>query len=76
MEILTRLQKEILECLKEIPDKEAFYLTGGTALSAFYLKHFTASSPEMDFLVKPCDFKELQEFFGRWRQEILKELKG
>ncbi|MEW6456317.1 MAG: nucleotidyl transferase AbiEii/AbiGii toxin family protein [Acidobacteriota bacterium] len=39
MEILGSLQKEILNCLKDLSDIEAFYLTGGTALSAFYLKH-------------------------------------
>ena len=39
MEILNSLQKEILNCLRDLPDVEEFYLTGGTALSAFYLFH-------------------------------------
>jgi hypothetical protein len=36
---LTNLQEKILHLFSEIPDQEAFYLTGGTALSAFFLKH-------------------------------------
>jgi hypothetical protein len=39
LEILTNLQEKILHLFSEIPDQEAFYLTGGTALSAFFLKH-------------------------------------
>ncbi|MBM4332529.1 MAG: nucleotidyl transferase AbiEii/AbiGii toxin family protein [Deltaproteobacteria bacterium] len=47
MEILTGLQREILNLFGGLPDKEAFYLTGGTALSAFYLKH--RQSQDLDF---------------------------
>lgn len=47
MEILTNLQKKILNLVSNLPDKEAFYLTGGTALSAFYLKH--RKSNDLDF---------------------------
>lgn len=47
MEILTLLQKEILNEFIAVPDNEAFYLTGGTALSAFYLKH--RKSNDLDF---------------------------
>ena len=36
MEILTNLQKKILLRFSELSDKDVFYLTGGTALSAFY----------------------------------------
>lgn len=39
MEILTDLQKEILRELSRTDLKYALYLTGGTALSAFYLRH-------------------------------------
>jgi hypothetical protein len=37
--IITTGQKEILKVLNEVPDAEHFYLTGGTALSEFYLGH-------------------------------------
>lgn len=47
MEILTDLQKKILNTFSDLPDKEAFYLTGGTALSAFFLKH--RRSHDLDF---------------------------
>jgi len=47
LEILTNLQKKILHLFSEIPDQEAFYLTGGTALSAFFLKH--RKSNDLDF---------------------------
>jgi predicted nucleotidyltransferase component of viral defense system len=47
LEILTNLQKEILLRFSELPDREAFYLTGGTALSAIFLKH--RRSNDLDF---------------------------
>ena len=47
MEILTNLQKKILHSLSLLPDKDAFYLTGGTALSAIFLKH--RKSNDLDF---------------------------
>jgi predicted nucleotidyltransferase component of viral defense system len=37
--LLTPLQKEFLSIFSGIPDQECFYLTGGTALSEFYLGH-------------------------------------
>lgn len=39
MEILDSIQKKVLALLSHIPEQEPFYLTGGTALSAFYLFH-------------------------------------
>lgn len=36
---LTPLQKEFMEILASLPDKEQFYLAGGTALSEYYLGH-------------------------------------
>ncbi len=54
MEILTNLQRRIILWFSELPDKEAFYLTGGTALSAFYLKH--RKSNDLDFFT---DVEEL-----------------
>jgi len=39
LEILSPLQKDILKILGDVPDSGQFYLTGGTALAYFYLKH-------------------------------------
>lgn len=36
---LTALQKEFMHLLANLPDKEQFYLAGGTALSEYYLGH-------------------------------------
>jgi len=36
---LTPLQKEFMQLLANLPDKEQFYLAGGTALSEYYLGH-------------------------------------
>ncbi len=47
MQILTDLQKKILNTFGCLPDKETFYLTGRTALSAFFLKH--RKSHDLDF---------------------------
>jgi hypothetical protein len=38
-ELLTSFQKRILKAFTEIEESKAFYLTGGTALSVFYLAH-------------------------------------
>ncbi|MGA9348939.1 MAG: nucleotidyl transferase AbiEii/AbiGii toxin family protein [Anaerolineae bacterium] len=37
--LLTPLQKEVVTLFARLPDQEFFYLTGGTALSEFYLGH-------------------------------------
>ncbi len=47
MELISQLQKQILKILPGIPDSENFYLTGGTALSTFYLEH--RQSNDLDF---------------------------
>jgi len=47
LEILTDLQRKVLLQFSRLPDKEAFYLTGGTALSAIFLKH--RRSNDLDF---------------------------
>jgi len=47
LEILTNLQKKIIRLFSELPDQEAFYLTGGTALATFFLKH--RRSNDLDF---------------------------
>lgn len=62
MEILTKLQKKILLVISPLPDKDAFYLTGGTALSAFYLKH--RRSNDLDF------FTNVEEIIFPFSQKI------
>ena len=39
MKILTPLQEELLRIFAGIEESNLFYLTGGTALAAVYLKH-------------------------------------
>lgn len=61
MEVLAEIQKRILGHLKDIPELDAFYLTGGTALSRFYLGH--RKSDDLDFftteeeLLQPVSLK-------------------
>ena len=61
MEVLADIQREILGHLKDIPELEAFTLTGGTALSRFYLGH--RKSNDLDFftseeeLIQPFSLK-------------------
>jgi len=47
LEIISGLQKTILENFSAVKDSEQFYLTGGTALAQFYLKH--RRSEDLDF---------------------------
>ncbi len=67
MEILTDLQKKILNTFSDLPDKEAFYLTGGTALSAFFLKH--RRSHDLDF------FTDVEEIISPVSQKLEVTLK-
>lgn len=67
MKIITNLQKKILLIFSNLPDKEAFYLTGGTALSAFFLKH--RRSNDLDFFT---NVEELVLPFGQKLEESLK----
>ncbi|HWP58917.1 MAG TPA: nucleotidyl transferase AbiEii/AbiGii toxin family protein [Candidatus Acidoferrales bacterium] len=46
-ELLTPFQKQVLKAFTGIEESRAFYLTGGTALSAFYLAH--RLSDDFDF---------------------------
>jgi predicted nucleotidyltransferase component of viral defense system len=52
--IITDLQKKILLAFSEIPGSEIFYLTGGTALSEFYLAH--RRSYDIDLFTTEKDF--------------------
>ncbi|MBU0694334.1 MAG: nucleotidyl transferase AbiEii/AbiGii toxin family protein [Candidatus Omnitrophica bacterium] len=45
--VISQIQKAILDSFGQIPDSEYFYLTGGTALAYFYLKH--RKSNDLDF---------------------------
>lgn len=68
MEILTNLQKRVLTLFNNLPDKDAFYLTGGTALSAFFLKH--RKSNDLDFFT---NVEELISPFSQKLEALLKK---
>lgn len=67
MEILSNLQRKILKLFSVLLDKEAFYLTGGTALSAFFLKH--RKSNDLDF------FTNIEELISPFSQKLGAALK-
>ena len=46
-EILKDWQKKVIQFAAGLPDFSKFYLTGGTALSAYYLQH--RISDDLDF---------------------------
>lgn len=69
MDILTPLQKDFIRKFSESPFRDSFFLTGGTALSAFYLKH--RFSEDLDF------FTEIPEMVPRlapWISKAAREL--
>lgn len=71
MKVLTALQEDFLFTFSKTPLKDIFFLTGGTALSAFYLGH--RISEDMDF------FTEEEGQVARVMpliQDIVAELKG
>lgn len=47
MQIINKVQEAVLKNFAEIEDSRQFYLTGGTALAYFYLKH--RRSNDLDF---------------------------
>jgi hypothetical protein len=59
-ELLTPFQKKILKAFTDIEESTAFYLTGGTALSVFYLAHrlsedfdlFTSDEPLISIVAR------------------------
>lgn len=60
MEILTPFQKKLLKSIGDSPLADHFYLTGGTALAAFYLQHrfsedldFFSADPNAIRLIRP-----------------------
>lgn len=68
MEILTNLEKKILNLFSSLSDKDVFYLTGGTALSAFFLKH--RKSHDLDF------FTNIEELILPFSQKLETALKN
>lgn len=77
MEIINKVQREILKVFGEISDSGHFYLTGGTALSYFYLKH--RRSNDLDFftaneeLILPVSF-QMEEILKNKGMNIQRQL--
>ena len=67
MEILSPIQKFILQSFSPVEDSDQFYLTGGSALAYFYLKH--RKSNDLDF------FTEIQEIVIPFSQSLGERLK-
>lgn len=59
MQILTKLQEEMLKIFGSTQESELFHLTGGTALAAFYLQH--RLSKDLDFFTAE---EEVIGYFG------------
>ena len=76
VELLTPFQKQVLKTFTGIEESKAFYLTGGTALSAFYLAHrrsedfdlFTSEEPLIAIVARK--FKSALENLGIKVNEI------
>jgi len=66
LEILSRLQREILKAFVGLADRDAFYLTGGTALSAFFLRH--RRSHDLDYFTSS---EELIPTFSQRLEDVL-----
>lgn len=76
MKILTELQQNILDLFFSVKEfKKHFYLTGGTALSAFYLKH--RLSDDLDFFTHSLDLdsidKEFEALLNKKKYPFMKE---
>jgi len=75
-ELLTPIQRSVLKAFTDIEEGKAFYLSGGTALSAFYLAHrrsedfdlFTSAEPLIAIVARK--FKSALENSGIKVQEI------
>lgn len=69
MEILTSFQKELLKQISKSILNDDFYLTGGTALSAFYLQH--RISEDLDFFTaNPNALRQVPSILQDVAQEI------
>lgn len=69
-EILTPLQKKFIELFaKNKPLKNRFYLTGGTALAAYYLNH--RYSEDLDFFsLEPVDIMAIEVFLKEIKSQL------
>ena len=67
MKIINSIQEEILKNFSKLADSDQFYLTGGTALANFYLKH--RQSNDLDF------FTSIDEIIGTFSLRLEHHLK-
>lgn len=67
MRVISKVQEEILRRFGTVSGSESLYLTGGTALAHFYLKH--RRSDDLDFF---CEAEELIDPFSRRLEEALR----
>lgn len=67
MDILSTLQEELLQVFAETEESDLFYLTGGTALAAHYLKH--RYSRDLDLFTRE---EEIIGYMGDRIQDKLK----
>jgi len=65
--MITPIQETILKHFAQAPDSQHFYLTGGTALAYFYLKH--RASNDLDFFTS---VPELVNPFSHQLEAVLK----
>lgn len=78
LDILTNIQQKILREFPKTPDSKEFYLTGGTALAEFYLKH--RRSEDLDFftglaeIITPFSIK-FEEYLGKMGYSV-RRLRG
>lgn len=71
--ILTKEQKQVLDLVKNHEKiRDLFYLTGGTALSEFYLKH--RFSDDLDFFTNEKEFPRFE--IEAFAEVIKKEIKA
>ena len=68
MELINKVQTTILQSFGRVVDSDQFYLTGGTALSYFYLHH--RKSNDLDFFTS---VEEIVAPFSRRLEEKLKK---
>ena len=67
MQVISKVQESVLRRFSGVPESGSFYLTGGTALAHFYLKH--RQSNDLDFFTT---VEEMIDPFGRRLEETLR----
>jgi predicted nucleotidyltransferase component of viral defense system len=73
MEILTQFQKALLREISKTRLKDTFFLTGGTALAAFYLHH--RLSQDLDFFTElPGEVRFVEEVIKKIAQILGAEI--